>query len=285
MLHNLFNTLYTVRNSEDRETNRKGRGGMRAEELSGIILAGGRSTRMGRNKALLEVGGTPLLRHLAEAMLELGMKRVLVASGTEERAGEYGALLQGLPGEVDFVADQYPDCGPLAGLHAALTAMPESGYGFAMACDMPVLSASLFERLREAVGDAGHLAEEASGMPEGDAPGAASTSEGDASGAASMSEGDAAWSTSMLGGETPEASGLRVPQLISAAGQPLHALYRASAAGELRRRLERGDLRMMPLLGALRSIELTPTPDEEAAFLNLNTPELYERYIRLGEQL
>jgi molybdopterin-guanine dinucleotide biosynthesis protein A len=199
---------------------------MEAEAITGIILAGGQSTRMGSNKALLPVDGKPLLRHLAERMLALGMRRIIVACGTEDRGREYRALLQGLAGDVGLAADRFPDCGPLAGLHAALSAMPEDGYGFAMACDMPVISETLFERMRRA-------AEEAA----------------------------------------------RCPQLIRTALQPFHALYHTSAVGELERRLERGDLRVMPLLGALLTIEMAPTADEEEAFVNLNTRELYERYV------
>ncbi|MBM7566587.1 molybdenum cofactor guanylyltransferase [Paenibacillus sacheonensis] len=201
---------------------------MEAEAITGIILAGGRSARMGSNKALLPVDGKPLLRHLAERMLALGVRRIIVACGTEERGREYRTLLQGLHGTVGLTADRFPDCGPLAGLHAALSAMPEPGYGFAMACDMPVISETLFARM-------GRAAEESASRP----------------------------------------------QLVRTALQPFHALYHTSAAEELERRLERGDLRVMPLLNALLTVELEPAAGEEEAFINLNTPELYERYVHL----
>ncbi|MFC4811834.1 molybdenum cofactor guanylyltransferase [Paenibacillus sp. GCM10023250] len=227
---------------------------MRVEEVTGIILAGGRSSRMGRNKALLPVGGKPLLRHIAEAMLAAGLKRIVVACGPAERADEYGPLLAGLPVEVGFAADRFPDGGPLAGLHAALDALPAPGYGFATACDMPAISAPLLARLLRAAEAAGPgRAEWAATVP--------------AAGA--------------VGGPAPASVG--GPQLIRAAGQPFHALYHTSSAAELAARLARGDLRVMALAGALRTLELTPDADEEAAFANLNTPDAYERYVRAGE--
>ncbi|NBD26832.1 molybdenum cofactor guanylyltransferase [Paenibacillus glycinis] len=225
---------------------------------SGIILAGGRSARMGRNKALLPVDGKPLLRRLAERMLALGMTRVIVACGTEARGAEYRARLRELPGDLAFAVDRFPGSGPLAGLHAALGAMPEPGYAFAMACDMPAISASLYARMLRAAGEGGRF-DEAAGRSD--------------NGGASRTDA----------GESPASSpdSARLPQLIRTAGQPFHALYHTSAREELERRLRQHDLRVMPLLGALRSIELSAEPDEEEAFVNLNTPELYERFLRL----
>ncbi|MBO7747444.1 molybdenum cofactor guanylyltransferase [Paenibacillus sp. MWE-103] len=284
---------------------------MRAEEVTGILLAGGRSSRMGRNKALLPVGGKPLLRHAAEAMLALGLRRVVVACGPAERAGDYGPLLAGLPGEIGFAADRFPDSGPLAGLHAALTAMPAPGYGFAMACDMPALSAPLLARLLRAVGEAapggadwpatagavGDSASEPAGgvvvagtgetvAPAGGiARGAAGGGEEPAAAGAPPNAPEPAAAAAAAGGAKAEGrEAFRGPQLIRAAGQPFHALYHTSAAAELASRLARGDLRVMALAGALRTLELTPDADEEGAFANLNTPDAYERYVRLGEQ-
>ncbi|QHW32472.1 molybdenum cofactor guanylyltransferase [Paenibacillus rhizovicinus] len=212
---------------------------MRAEEVTGVILAGGLSTRMGSDKALLPVAGKPLIRHLAEGMLALGIRRIVVACGTEERGRDYGnrlqGLHQGLTGEIAFAADRYPGCGPLAGLHAALSAMPEGGYAFVMACDMPMVSAALFDRLRQAV-----------------------------------------TGTEALLDPTPQA--------VLTPNQPFHALYHASALGELEPRLERSDLRVMSLLGALRTIRVAISEEDEAsAFINLNTPELYEQFARRSE--
>lgn len=78
--------------------------------LTGLVLAGGGSTRMGRDKALLEVGGRRLVDRVGAA-LEAVCAEVLVASGD-------GRRLAGLPWPQ--VADAQPDAGPLAGILAGL---------------------------------------------------------------------------------------------------------------------------------------------------------------------
>ena len=76
-----------------------------------VILAGGRSSRMGRCKALLELDGETLISRLAG---ELSAFDELLISSNDE------ALAAGLPGRV--VRDVFPGCGPLAGLHESLSA-------------------------------------------------------------------------------------------------------------------------------------------------------------------
>lgn len=80
--------------------------------LSGILLAGGRGRRMGRDKALLEIEGEPLaLRALR--VLEDACDDVVVASGDGRRLAALGRRQ---------VADPMPGAGPLAGLVAGLEA-------------------------------------------------------------------------------------------------------------------------------------------------------------------
>nr|WP_240548219.1 molybdenum cofactor guanylyltransferase [Paenibacillus lignilyticus] len=203
--------------------------------VPGVILAGGRSSRMGSDKALLPVGtqGDVILRVVAEQMLTLGMHDVVVSVGDSEREDAYRLRLGGLLGQVRFVHDTYPDCGPLAGLHAALSSMQVPGYAFVMACDMPVLSGALLARMLP-------LASEA---------------------AAPRSEAG-------------------MPQVIRTPNQPFHALYHTSVTSELKQRLERHELRLMSLLDALHTVEIEPQANEEKAFVNLNTPELYADYVR-----
>ncbi|MEK3884865.1 molybdenum cofactor guanylyltransferase [Paenibacillus sp. PL2-23] len=121
--------------------------------LHGLILAGGRSSRMGRDKALLHMDGQTLLERLVAGMLGL-MDSVTIAAGTTERVQQYREALAGCrkeleSGRVRFVLDAYPGDGPLAGLHAGLSVLPP-GYVFVMACDMPEVSPSLLARMREA---------------------------------------------------------------------------------------------------------------------------------------
>lgn len=94
-----------------------------------VILAGGRSSRMGRCKALLELDGETLISRLAG---ELSAFDELLISSNDE------TLAAGLPGRV--VRDVFPGCGPLAGLHAALSAT-EKEYLLCIPCDYPCFTA------------------------------------------------------------------------------------------------------------------------------------------------
>ena len=95
-------------------------------DITAVILAGGSSARMGRDKALLPFAGTPLLLGLIAAMRRL-FSRVLVAGGDPAR-------YPGLP--VPVVPDFFPGRGALAGLHAGI-AHATTPRIFALACDTP----------------------------------------------------------------------------------------------------------------------------------------------------
>ncbi|MDR1727952.1 MAG: molybdenum cofactor guanylyltransferase [Acidobacteriota bacterium] len=112
---------------------------MFAEEICAVILAGGRSRRMGRNKALLDIGGRPLIQTLAERLGTLA-RDIFVAANDPEA---YRFL--GLP----VVADRFPGQGPLAGLHAVMSEHPRAYYVVA-ACDLPNLPTALLRRMLDA---------------------------------------------------------------------------------------------------------------------------------------
>lgn len=107
----------------------------RTEDCSGLILAGGKSIRMGRNKALLQLGGESLLQRQAEKLHRLGVTEILI-SGPEELA---------LPG-TKTVLDFYPDCGPIGGLHAGLTATSRK-HCLVISVDMPLVPEALLRTL------------------------------------------------------------------------------------------------------------------------------------------
>lgn len=95
-------------------------------ELSSIILAGGKSTRMGFDKQLLEIKGELIVKYLGRR-LKTHFKEVIVVTNTPE-------LYEG----EDFILtkDIYPGLGPLAGIHAGLEKTTTKG-AFVIACDMP----------------------------------------------------------------------------------------------------------------------------------------------------
>ncbi len=108
----------------------------RAEPLTVIILAGGRSLRLGRNKALLDVGGLPLLAALVAQARRLS-ERILI-SAADSRAFRF----LGLP----LVVDERPGLGPLAailsGLRASATAL-----NLILACDIPEIRLPFLKKM------------------------------------------------------------------------------------------------------------------------------------------
>jgi molybdopterin-guanine dinucleotide biosynthesis protein A len=101
-------------------------------------LCGGASTRMGSDKALIEIDGKPLVRLVAERIAECA-DPILLASGASRR-------FESLPYEE--VPDAAPGAGPISGLVAALSASPHDLL-VAAAVDMPFVSADVFRLLLE----------------------------------------------------------------------------------------------------------------------------------------
>ncbi len=104
--------------------------------ITAVILAGGTSSRMGSNKALLAVDGTPLIEKIYQTMTELFQEVILVTNTPEEYAF--------LP--CPMVADRYPGSGPMAGLHAGLMASREDRI-FITACDTPFLNSDVIRMI------------------------------------------------------------------------------------------------------------------------------------------
>ncbi len=101
-----------------------------------VILAGGRSRRMGRDKAVLRIGGRRLL-DIAAARLATLFPEILVAVGRRRLR---------LPPETRAVRDRFAWRGPAAGIHAALLSARHD-YVFAVGCDMPLVSPRLVRLL------------------------------------------------------------------------------------------------------------------------------------------
>jgi len=100
--------------------------------ITGVILAGGHSSRFGSNKALAMVAGEPLIQHIAKLMTSLFAECLLITNTPEE----YRFL------KFPMTGDRYRECGPLAGIHAALLQINTES-AFVVACDMPNLSPEL----------------------------------------------------------------------------------------------------------------------------------------------
>jgi len=101
-------------------------------KFSAVILAGGRSQRMGEDKAWLMLDGKPLAARQVELARALGAEEVFISG----RAGaDYSAL------ECRILHDRVTDAGPLAGIESALFAM-STPLLLVLAVDMPKMSAA-----------------------------------------------------------------------------------------------------------------------------------------------
>ncbi|MFB3813470.1 MAG: molybdenum cofactor guanylyltransferase [Terriglobales bacterium] len=100
------------------------------DHATGFVLAGGKSSRMGRDKAFLVLDGRTLLERALEHLRAV-TKRVMIV-GQREKFAAYG----------EVVEDVYPECGPLGGIHAALTASTTE-LNLVLAVDSPYVSAEL----------------------------------------------------------------------------------------------------------------------------------------------
>ncbi len=110
-----------------------------AGQLTGAVLAGGESRRMGRDKAGLVVQQDPLWRRQVKLLRDAGATAV----GVVRRPAQ--AALP-LPKEVALWCDTVAGAGPLAGLHAALASC-RTGWLAVVAVDLPRLDASWFQWL------------------------------------------------------------------------------------------------------------------------------------------
>jgi molybdopterin-guanine dinucleotide biosynthesis protein A len=115
---------------------------------AGIVLAGGRSRRMGTSKAALEWHGSTLLRRTTGVLSRVVDGPVLVVRAP-------GGELPPLPETVQVVDDPVEDRGPLQGMAVGLAAAGEAGAATAFICstDLPFLHPAFVRRVLRALGD------------------------------------------------------------------------------------------------------------------------------------
>ena len=106
------------------------------DAVTGIVLAGGMSRRLGRDKAVETIGGQSLISRVLESLSQVADELVVVVN-TNERAEELP-----LPDDVVAAVDIYPDTGSLGGIFTGLSASSNE-WGIVVACDMPFLNLEL----------------------------------------------------------------------------------------------------------------------------------------------
>lgn len=105
--------------------------------FSAVILAGGKSSRMGSCKAELPWGGKTLVEHQADRIMALGISDIMVSGYSRPVTG------------TRYVPDLYPEKGPLGGIHACLCAAKKAAC-FVISVDAPLFAPDEMKMLMEA---------------------------------------------------------------------------------------------------------------------------------------
>jgi molybdopterin-guanine dinucleotide biosynthesis protein A len=109
--------------------------------MTSIILAGGKSSRLGRSKALQVIGGKSLIQWVVDHLTILSAE-IIIATAHGEAIPCSSAV------KIKTVADIYPGKGPLGAIYSGLTAS-SSPQAIVVGCDTPFLSVSLLEYMTQ----------------------------------------------------------------------------------------------------------------------------------------
>jgi molybdenum cofactor guanylyltransferase len=107
------------------------------KEVTGILLAGGKSRRMGLDKRFLQLGGETLVRRALSVYERLFTEILIVVAEPVPELSDMG---------YQIVTDLIPNCATLGGLYTGLS-FARSRRIFAAACDMPFLSSAVIDHL------------------------------------------------------------------------------------------------------------------------------------------
>jgi molybdopterin-guanine dinucleotide biosynthesis protein A len=109
--------------------------------MTSIILAGGKSSRLGRNKALQVIDGRSLIQWVVDG-LSIFSTEIIIVTASGETIPCYSTV------EIKTVADIYPEKGPLVGIYSGLISS-SSSRAVAVGCDTPFLSVSLLRYMTQ----------------------------------------------------------------------------------------------------------------------------------------
>ena len=126
--------------------------------IGGIVLCGGKSTRMGVPKATLQFGTETMLQRVVRRLGSVVSPIIVVAARDQS--------LPPLPDTVTVTRDEREAKGPLEGIRAGLSALPESiEAAYITSCDVPLLVPAFVERMIALMGDHDIAVMEVDGFP------------------------------------------------------------------------------------------------------------------------
>ncbi|MFQ5934649.1 MAG: molybdenum cofactor guanylyltransferase [Dehalococcoidia bacterium] len=128
-------------------------------QLSGVVLAGGQSKRLGRNKAIEKIGEQPLIERVIQRLSQVTSETIVIVADE----GKSAAL--SLPPWVRTAADLYPGCGSLGGIFTGLSTA-QGDYSVVVAVDMPFLNVDLLRFMVDLISEYDAVVPVISGRPE-----------------------------------------------------------------------------------------------------------------------
>jgi molybdopterin-guanine dinucleotide biosynthesis protein A len=108
--------------------------------VTGIVLAGGKSSRLGREKALERIGDKSLIENAIDSLIPVSQEILVVTSG------EQFDTIASVDLKAKIIVDMYPGAAALGGIYTGL-ASASTFYGLVVACDMPFLNSALLHYL------------------------------------------------------------------------------------------------------------------------------------------
>src|SRR5690606_23061938 len=111
------------------------------KHITGIILSGGKSSRMGSEKGFMSYNGKPFIQHSIEALKPLVMEIIIVSNNVDYDV--FG---------LKRIEDVMENAGPLAGLYSGLH-QSKTDYNLVLSCDIPLINTSILQRLVDAIDD------------------------------------------------------------------------------------------------------------------------------------
>jgi len=109
------------------------------KNITGIILAGGKSSRMGTDKGFIDLNGKPFITHIIEAMKPLVSDIIIVSNNSEY--DQFGYIR---------IEDSIKESGPLAGLYTGLC-YSEAEYNLVLSCDIPLINSKVINKLIDGI--------------------------------------------------------------------------------------------------------------------------------------
>lgn len=110
---------------------------IKKDELTGIILAGGKSSRMGKDKGLCQFNGKALVSYAIETMKPLCGNLIISANHFPEKYKQYG---------IPVISDEIKDIGPMGGIYTCLK-NSTTQHNLVLSCDTPFVTTILLNHL------------------------------------------------------------------------------------------------------------------------------------------